>query len=264
MKQRLITGVIAGAVFLGLLFAGGIYFQALVGFLAVIAVSELFRMRGLQFRTIEGILASLATLALVLPLRSYFPKLASDSQLMLFTFFIFSLLVGMVFSNGRYTFENIGFTFLSSFYVGIGFENLLNARQAGMFTVLYAIFVVWATDIGAYAVGRRIGRNKLIPSVSPNKTIEGSLGGIVCAVLVGLIMFGGFSKYAPSIPMLKVIIFTIIFSIVAQMGDLVESSIKRQYGVKDSGTILPGHGGILDRFDSMIFVFPVMHLLGLF
>ena len=94
--------------------------------------------------------------------------------------------------------------------------------------------------------------------------MEGSLGGIVSAVVVALIMVFLYPKQAPSISLLHLVILAAIFSVVGQIGDLVESSLKRHFGVKDSGKILPGHGGILDRFDSLIFVFPMMHLLGLF
>ena len=153
---------------------------------------------------------------------------------------------------------------MSAFYIGIGFQNLLAARENSLFILFLALFIVWATDSGAYFVGRKFGKTKLIPSVSPNKTVEGSLGGIVSAVVVALIMVFLYPKQAPSISLLHLVILAAIFSVVGQIGDLVESSLKRHFGVKDSGKILPGHGGILDRFDSLIFVFPMMHLLGLF
>lgn len=112
-------------------------------------------------------------------------------------------------------------------------------------------------------VGRQVGKHKLWPDISPNKTIEGALGGIASAIVVAVV----FILVQPNVfqhNLVTMVIFTIIFSVVGQFGDLVESAIKRHYGVKDSGKILPGHGGILDRFDSMLFVFPMMHLLGVF
>ena len=88
--------------------------------------------------------------------------------------------------------------------------------------------------------------------------------GILSAVVVAILMFIFYKNDLPQIGFVKLVLFTIVFSIVGQIGDLVESSIKRHYGVKDSGKLLPGHGGVLDRFDNLIFVFPIMHLLGLF
>ena len=130
--------------------------------------------------------------------------------------------------------------------------------------MLLALFIVWATDSGAYFIGRRFGQHKLLPAVSPNKTIEGSLGGILSAVVVAFVfMLVDKSVYAPH-NFIVMLFLVVLFSIFGQFGDLVESSIKRRYGVKDSGKLIPGHGGILDRFDSMIFVFPIMHFFGLF
>ncbi|RZI49284.1 phosphatidate cytidylyltransferase [Lactococcus kimchii] len=267
MMQRIITGVIAGALFLGILVLGGVYFQILVALLVIVAMQELFRMYKLQLLSFEGILATLAALSLALPVGTHWLGLNMDGGVMLFTLFVFAMLVGMVFSDGKYSFVDVGFPFLSAFYVGIGFQNLLTARQSSIYIVFLALFIVWATDIGAYAFGRSLKEKfpqKLLPSVSPNKTVIGSVGGIASAVVVALVMYFLFTKEMPQIGYMKLIIFSIIFSIVGQMGDLVESSIKRHFGVKDSGKILPGHGGILDRFDNLIFVFPIMHLLGLF
>lgn len=264
MMQRIITGVIAGAIFLTLLVFGGIYFQILVGLLVISAMYELFRMAKLQLISFEGILATLAALCLALPIGKNWLSISVDGDLSLFTLFLFTLLTGMVFSKGKYGFEDVAFPFLSAFYVGIGFQSLLAARNTSLYIVFLALFIVWATDIAAYFVGGAIGKRKLLPSVSPNKTVEGSIAGVLAALLVALIMYFLYSKKLPEIGLPKLLLFTVIFSIVGQIGDLVESTIKRHYGVKDSGKILPGHGGILDRFDNLIFVFPIMHLLGLF
>jgi len=111
---------------------------------------------------------------------------------------------------------------------------------------------------GAYFTGRKIGKRKLWPEISPNKTIEGFVGGIIWAVGIGVIFayFAGMEQ-----PMVVVIIVAIAASIFGQLGDLVESALKRHFNVKDSGKILPGHGGILDRFDSILFVMPLLHFL---
>jgi phosphatidate cytidylyltransferase len=107
----------------------------------------------------------------------------------------------------------------------------------------------------------KFGKNKLAPHISPNKTIEGAIGGIICAVIVAVIYL---LVWPMNYSLLVMLPLTAVFSVVGQMGDLVQSAYKRHYGVKDSGNILPGHGGILDRFDSLLFVFPLMHLVGVF
>ena len=118
--------------------------------------------------------------------------------------------------------------------------------------------IVWTTDTGAYLFGRAIGKRKLWPRISPNKTIEGALGGLLSAAVLAVI-FSTTGLLENNV--FSLVIFPVILSAFGQMGDLVESALKRQFDVKDSGTILPGHGGILDRFDSFIFVLPLMNIL---
>src|SRR5690606_7045524 len=150
------------------------------------------------------------------------------------------------------------FAILGTLYVGIGFYYLIETRVEGLAFVVFALLVVWFTDSGAYFTGRKIGKRKLWPEISPNKTIEGFVGGIVWAIAIGLI-FNFFVDLEK--PVLLIIGVSIIASVFGQMGDLVESALKRHFNVKDSGTILPGHGGILDRFDSILFVMPLLHFL---
>lgn len=128
--------------------------------------------------------------------------------------------------------------------------------------MLYALLIVWITDSGAYLIGRKIGKNKLAPHISPNKTWEGSIGGSLSAVvIVGAYLY--FVQAAFPYSFSTMLLWTLVFSVGGQLGDLIESAFKRHYGVKDSGKILPGHGGILDRFDSLLFVLPLMHFAGL-
>jgi phosphatidate cytidylyltransferase len=126
------------------------------------------------------------------------------------------------------------------------------------------LLVTWASDTGAYAVGRMIGRHKLIPKVSPGKTVEGAIGGILASVLVAW-AFGSLLRDSAQLGFKwfpwGVIVFGAAVSVAAQIGDLFESLIKREAGMKDSSRILPGHGGILDRLDSLFFVLPVSFLL---
>ena len=144
----------------------------------------------------------------------------------------------------------------------MGFHLMMQARAQSVWVILYALLIVWITDSGAYLIGRKLGKHKLAPHVSPNKTWEGSIGGsLVSVIVVGLYLAFSPVKFAYGLPIM--LLLTVVLSVGGQIGDLIESAFKRHYGVKDSGRILPGHGGILDRFDSLLFVLPLMHLFGL-
>ncbi|MGX7013133.1 phosphatidate cytidylyltransferase [Vagococcus silagei] len=263
MKQRVITAVIALAFFIPLMIMGGIPFQLVVVAMGVIGIYELFNMKGLELKCIEGALTLLATAVMILgpgQIFGIFPTTMDTNSF--FYLFVMIILMLPVFSKNEYTIEDAAFPVMISLYVGMGFKNLLVARDAGMPVIIYALFVVWATDIGAYFFGRKFGTKKFAPHISPNKTIEGALGGILSAVVVSLFYLMFFPM--PNYSLTTMLVLTIIFSVISQLGDLVQSAYKRYYNVKDSGKILPGHGGILDRFDSLLFVFPLMHMLGVF
>ena len=134
---------------------------------------------------------------------------------------------------------------------------------AGTALIFLPLLLTWAQDTGAYAVGRTMGRHKLIPRVSPGKTVEGAIGGILVTVLVcwAYVRFALVPYAQLALAPADTIIFAIVISVAAQVGDLAESLVKREAGVKDSSRIIPGHGGVLDRFDSLLFVLPVAYLL---
>ena len=263
LQRRVIFGGVALAIFIPVLMIGGALLQIGMGLLAMLGVHELLQMKGLRSTTLEGVLAMLAGFVLTIPLENYLKFLPIDGNVVAYSLVVF-LLLGSTVLGKNYSFEDAAYPIAASFYVGIGFNALLDARVAGFAKVLLALFIVWATDSGAYLVGRRYGVRRLAPHVSPNKTIEGSLGGIASAVLVTFVFMLFDRNVAAPHHMFVMLLFTVFFSIAGQFGDLVESAIKRHFGVKDSGKFIPGHGGVLDRFDSMLFVFPLMHFFGLF
>ena len=263
LQRRVIFGGVALAIFIPVLMIGGALLQIGMGLLAMLGVHEWLQMKGLRSTTLEGVLAMLAGFVLTIPLENYLKFLPIDGNVVAYSLVVF-LLLGSTVLGKNYSFEDAAYPIAASFYVGIGFNALLDARVAGFDKVLLALFIVWATDSGAYLVGRRYGVRRLAPHVSPNKTIEGSLGGIASAVLVTFVFMLFDRNVAAPHHMFVMLLFTVFFSIAGQFGDLVESAIKRHFGVKDSGKFIPGHGGVLDRFDSMLFVFPLMHFFGLF
>lgn len=148
---------------------------------------------------------------------------------------------------------DIGMTLLGILYVPFLMFHITYLDKS---IYIWLIFITaWGTDTFAYIVGNLFGKKKLCPKLSPNKTIEGSIGGVLGNILLTII----FSKYFHLIPLWKIILLSIISSIMAQIGDLTASKIKRITGIKDYGYIMPGHGGILDRFDSIIFTAPVVY-----
>lgn len=180
MKQRVITAVVALALFIPIIWIGGIGLELVAALLAVVGVYELFRMKGLTLLSFEGVLSAIGAVFLVLPKERWFFFLPEQTnEFMLFYLTVMILLGAAVFSKNMYTIDEAGFPVVASLYVGFGFQNFVSARTEGINVLLFGLFIVWATDIGAYLVGRRFGKRKLWPDISPNKTIEGALGGSV-------------------------------------------------------------------------------------
>lgn len=252
--------MVAAAVFIPFVVMGGIPFTLLVYTIATIGLYELLKMNLLKLISVEGILSWLLMAILLLPQEVSLRWLGTVGYTKLEASFvmILLLLIYTVLVKNRFTFSHAAFSVLSAFYIGMGFYYLTATREAGLVFIIYALVVVWTTDSGAYFIGRKLGKNKLWPDISPNKTIEGFVGGIASAVVFAII-FQFIQPVASSFILL--IVITVIASIIGQLGDLVESALKRNYDVKDSGKLLPGHGGILDRFDSLLFVLPLLHLL---
>lgn len=259
MKQRVITAVVALLVFIPIVLAGGLWIDWTVAIFATVGISEIFLMKKRILVSVDFVLTWLATMTLAVP-HSFFVWLPEHmSNYNVYFIFIMLLLVWTVLSKNKVTFDDAGVYTVASLYIGTGFHYMAAIRNApnGLALLGYVFVVVWTTDIAAYSFGRKLGRHKLWPVISPNKTWEGSIAGVVCAVILAAI-------YAPLVQLhsIPLVVAAFFLSIVGQIGDLVESAYKRYYGVKDSGKILPGHGGILDRFDSMLFVLPTVALLG--
>ena len=245
MRQRVITAVVALIIFIPIIVAGGIWVDIAAFALGLVALSEVLIMRKKLLVSPEAIISGIGYL----------------KPWYIVYLFILLLLMRTVVSRNRFSFDDAGVITLSMLYIGVGFHFFIAARTISLVALLYALFIVWTTDSGAYMIGRKLGKHRLAPHISPNKTWEGSIGGSLVATIVGSVFWYFFPIGHFSLGIM--IILTLIFSVVGQFGDLVESALKRYYGVKDSGKILPGHGGILDRFDSLLLVLPVIHLFGL-
>jgi phosphatidate cytidylyltransferase len=287
LTRRIAFGVIAAPLGAAILLYGDWPLAALLAITAALGARELYRMaRTSGLTPFDSIGSALAGLIPVLVharfLRLYEPdgRLGALSVAALVILVIIALSIWMRGVSGK-PLTAVAVTILGAFYTGgmLSFAYAIRYHPyasapvstarfnlpSGGLLLLLPVFVTWASDIGAYAVGRTMGRHKLIPSVSPGKTVEGSIGGLVASMLVAALytqfVLRPSSHLGFHYPPIGVLIFGAVVSVAAQIGDLAESLFKREAGVKDSSNLIPGHGGVLDRFDSLLFVMPVSFVL---
>ncbi len=180
--------------------------------------------------------------------------------LMVITLTVNLALLSYLFSKKQTRFSDIQKVLIAVFYIGGGciFLTMIPYKddEFAKFLIMGIFILIWVNDTFAYLVGKTIGKNKLFPSISPKKTIEGSFGGLIFALVAAFFI----AKYEPILNLSQWMILAVVLVIMGNFGDLLESKFKRVAGVKDSGAILPGHGGILDRLDSLIFAAPFAYL----
>lgn len=266
MCKRIITGIVAAMVLIPfLIFSGTWAFVFFIWAISLLGVYEMLGCIGVRRNLFAAIPAY--ALAIALPLAARF--VPGDEHFFVLTlFFSFGymmyLMAVSVFSGEKYTISDAAMTFMTVFYILFGFSSIILLRDMllGGYIFLLIFIIPWSCDTFAYFTGMALGKHKLIESVSPKKTVEGAIGGVIGAVAITLLygfLVGTFTRYIPNY--LALGITALVCSVVSQCGDLIASLIKRKYGVKDYGFILPGHGGILDRFDSILAVAPIMLIL---
>lgn len=262
MKQRVITGIVAGGVFLAVCLLGGWSYHTLIMLMALIGYYEFVRMIKLPSLSFVAILGYVAVLYFTVPWGLFSNHSAPLTATSLLWLFLLLLLTSTVVTKNTISIDQVALLFIGAVYIGFGFEYIIATRnmpdQHGLFWTFLLLSSIWSSDAGAYFTGRRFGKTKLWPAISPNKTIEGAIGGIILSIVSALIFAlasGGILSIG------RAILIGLAAAIVGQMGDLIQSAYKRKYGIKDSGKLLPGHGGILDRCDSWIMVFPFIHIL---
>ncbi|MDK1376647.1 MULTISPECIES: phosphatidate cytidylyltransferase [unclassified Sinorhizobium] len=243
LKLRIASGVVLAAVALGATWAGGLAFQILavaIGSLVYYEWSTITRLGESDFQgNAFGWLSQVVIAILVLSdyIHLSLPVLAACS-----------VLAGLWVSARKTSWWLPG----GIVYAGLTAVSLAAIRGAdylGLVAMLFVFAVVWGTDIFAYFTGRAIGGPKLAPAISPGKTWSGALGGTICGVLAGVAVFMAHF----SLQDLRIPIIALVLSVASQIGDLFESFIKRRFGVKDSSQLIPGHGGVMDRVDGLIF-----------
>ena len=252
IKKRIISGLAGIALVLFVLWAGEFAFLLLAGAAALIGTSEYLDMWKPKGVNPISWLAYLGTFSFSLSAYyysdQYFGAVVTGLILLGLALQVFTLL--------RYNIYDAVVSIFGVLYVGMMFSYLILLRQLpNPLVVLGLVFGgTWACDILAFFLGIRFGKRKLCPQISPNKTVEGALGGVIGSILVTA-MIG----LIAAVPARHFVPLGFLIAVAAQIGDLAESSLKRYVGIKDSGNIIPGHGGILDRCDSLIFVAPVVY-----
>jgi phosphatidate cytidylyltransferase len=271
LAQRVLVALVGVPIAIGVVYLGGWVLAALLALVAVIAAYEFYRMaerKGARPLAVAGaslaggfvgaaavsgpggellglaVVAVLGTLGLATA--AIWARGVEGEPL---------LSVSTTLAGALYTGGLLSFGYLLRHLPGV------DDPRHGAALVLAPVLLTWTSDTFAYFVGRRWGTRKLIPRVSPGKTVQGALGAVVGTVLVALLyarLLDAFPGYRMSLPVAA--LFGVLISVAAQVGDLAESLLKRDAGVKDSGTLLPGHGGALDRFDSLLFTLPLAYL----
>lgn len=263
MTERIITAIVAAAIFFPFVIIGGLPFEIFVWAIASIGFLELIHMMAIKWCSIEALIGYIVMICSLFPF-GVIQIHHLDSMPTWFSYLSFLALAAVtVFKADQFTFPRAAALGSGAMYIGMGFRFLIETRDISLSSIIFILFVCFANDTFAYFTGVMTGKHKLAPKISPNKTIEGSLGGIAGAVVISIILMliPYFHDPFPTLTLLQLVIVTIGLAIFGQLGDLLESAVKRYYDVKDSGHLLPGHGGILDRFDNMLLVLPMFHYL---
>ncbi|SDG07252.1 phosphatidate cytidylyltransferase [Desulfosporosinus hippei] len=253
MFKRTMSAIIGAPILLGLIYLGGSYTAFLIAVLTFLALREFLQI-GVQMGVAPWYIQT--STATAVWLTSLF--IGREEWIMAALIFWFLICLGrLALTYPKTQLTEANFNLLAVLYAVVMLSHLYLLRQLprGIEWTMLTIFLVWATDTGAYLIGRQFGKHLLAPNVSPKKTIEGSIGGLAFSVIVALVSW----NIIGGAPWHIYIVIGVIIGISAQIGDLFESALKRSAGVKDSGNLIPGHGGILDRFDSLIFALPLVY-----
>ena len=253
MKKRVISAIIALAIVIPLIVLGGTWFYLGIGVIGLIGFYELMTIRESKkkFPLVTKILAVISFAMIMLSSINNTHEFIIDYRIAVLPFLLLIIPIVPYLNKDKYDIADALYLIGSVFFLGIAFNFLVTLRNMDLYLFIYLILITIMSDTFAHFFGTQVGKYKLCPKVSPNKTIEGFIGGTVAATFIGTMFFTAVFDFNGSI--LLIILISLLLSVVGAIGDLVFSSIKRHYGVKDFGNIMPGHGGVLDRLDSVIF-----------
>lgn len=255
MTKRIISAIILVLVFVPFIIVGELPFTIFMSVLSIFGLYELLKVRETKkkFPLVLKIFAYLLTCYFCLYNTSSIEFINKfDYRIMAGIIFIF--LSPMVFINDseKYNLNDALFLIGSVLFIGLSFNLIIITRNYDITYIIYLLLITTITDTFALFTGSLIGKHKLCPKISPKKTVEGLIGGTIMGTFVATVFYN--TIISSTVPLVTVIMLTFVLCLIGQLGDLVFSSIKRYYDVKDFSNLIPGHGGILDRFDSLIFV----------
>lgn len=256
MNKRYLGALILSPLVI-LIFVGGVYLKYFTLLISLVGMYEFFNV--IKNKNINA-LRLIAYASCII----YYIFLNNNTNFKIIFLIIqatFFIMLCIPIINTKYNFIDIASTLFAFIYIGVFFSFLvlINFKKQGNYLIWLVFASSWLCDTTAYYVGRKFGRHKLCPKVSPNKTIEGSLGGLLGSTLACGLLGLLFTRFGVNIPLYHYLIIGFLCGVFCQFGDLTASSIKRFINVKDYSNLIPGHGGILDRFDSILFASLVVY-----
>ncbi len=278
MLIRIISGVAVTVIMLGIVWFGGIVTTAGLAVISCISYSEMISATGVRMN--DGhkpcIFEVIGTLVIIVYYAMIFLEVSATYLMLVVVLYVIVLMLIFVFTFPAYRASQVMRSYFSFVYAPVMLSFVLMTRQlsvsqaegmynVGFFSVWMTFISAWGSDTCAYFTGVLLGRHKITPRLSPKKSVEGCIGGVVGAGLLGL-LYGVVLSKLDRIPAEHIFAYPLLGicgSVVGQIGDLAASAIKRDFGIKDYGKCIPGHGGIMDRFDSVIFTSPLIYLLTL-
>lgn len=260
LKQRLISAFVGAIFVILILFSSVSVVSVAIAAVTLIALTEIYKCLGYfkDNKILAVIGYTFATLYMCLNL-VFEVKLLLNFQAVAY---IMVLFVYMVLTHNKTSFAKASQSFMATVYISVCFMHIVFIRReyAGFFLIWLVFLTAWMTDTFAYTFGMLFGKHKLIPNVSPKKSVEGAIGGVIGCIAINVLVTYIVSIYTGlRVNYISLVIMLFLASIVSQFGDLAASCIKRDENIKDFGNIMPGHGGILDRCDSVLFVAPFMY-----
>ena len=255
MTKRIVSAIILVLIFVPLIIVGELPFTILMTVLSILGLYEIIKVRETKkkFPLVLKIFAYLLTCYFCLYNTSSIDFINKfDYRVMAFIIFLFMSPMVFINNSEKYNLNDALFLVGSVLFIGLSFNLIIITRNYDITYVIYLLLITTITDTFALFTGKLIGNHKLCPKISPKKTVEGLIGGTIMGTFVATIFYN--TIISSTVPLVTVIMLTFVLCLVGQLGDLVFSSIKRYYDVKDFSNLIPGHGGILDRFDSLIFV----------